>query len=144
VISHPVTLHGSYNKFGIYSGRVLENYSQKPSHPLPDWPCLPSVEYTRQSPFCTRQRICRVWHSVKKVTANAPLSSVFFSGTRQSLCRVSKSTRQIFRNQIRKTVFKNSKTFYFYPIITPRVASSTTPTMYYICLDSVLILHILY
>ena len=110
----------------------------------------------------------------KKSDGEGTFAECLFSGTRQSLCRVSKSTRQTFRNQIRKTAFKNSKTFYFHPIITPiiqchksryyfalnralrgcldsnpwplasRVASSTTPTLYYICLDSVLILHILY
>ena len=55
----------------------------------------------------------------KKSDGECTFAECFFSGTRQSLCRVSKSTRQIFRNQIRKTVFKNSKIFYFHPVITP-------------------------
>ena len=55
----------------------------------------------------------------KKSDGEGTFAECLFSGTRQSLCRVSKSTRQTFRNQIRKTVFKNSKTFYFHPVITP-------------------------
>ena len=58
-------------------------------------------------------------HSVKKSDGECTFAECLFSGTRQSLCRVSKSTRQTFRNQIRKTAFKNSKTFYFHPVITP-------------------------
>ena len=55
----------------------------------------------------------------KKSDGEGTFAECLFSGTRQSLCRVSKSTRQTFRNQIRKTVFKNSKTFYFYSVTTP-------------------------
>ena len=55
----------------------------------------------------------------KKSDGEDTFAECLFSGTRQSLCRVSKSTRQTFRNQIRKTAFKNSKTFYFHPVITP-------------------------
>ena len=55
----------------------------------------------------------------KKSDGEGTFAECLFSGTRQSLCRVSKSTRQTFRNQIRKTAFKNSKTFYFHPVITP-------------------------
>ena len=55
----------------------------------------------------------------KKSDGEGTFAECLFSGTRQSLCRVSKSTRQIFRNHIRKTAFKNSKTFYFHPVITP-------------------------
>jgi len=55
----------------------------------------------------------------KKSDGEGTFAECLFSGTRQSLCRVSKNIRQTFRNQIRKTAFKNSKTFYFHPVITP-------------------------
>jgi len=55
----------------------------------------------------------------KKSDGEGIFAECLFSGTRQSLCRVSKSTRQTFWNQFRKTTFKNSKTFYFHPVITP-------------------------
>ena len=44
---------------------------------LPDSVALPSDRGTRQSPICTRQRLCRVLHSAKKESAKTSLPSVF-------------------------------------------------------------------
>ena len=88
---------------------------------LPDWPRVSNTlgkgSFALGKGFAecgTRQTALG-----KKSDGEGTFAECLFSGTRQSLCRVSKSTRQTFRNQIRKTAFKNSKTFYFHPVITP-------------------------
>ena len=52
-----------------------------PNHSLPDSVNLPSARGTRQSPICTRQRLCRVLHSAKSTRQK--------KSRQRRLCRVS-------------------------------------------------------
>ena len=63
------------------SGRPVTSVFTKrssSSRPLPDSVNLPSARRIWQSPICTRQRLCRVLHSVKKESAKTSLPSVFY------------------------------------------------------------------
>jgi len=59
---------------------------------LPDTGALPSARGTRRSSKNTRQRVCRVLHSVNPFTANASLPSVFC----RALAECPKNTWQTF------------------------------------------------
>jgi len=70
-----------------------------PNHmSIPESSFLPSVRNTRQSPYCTRQRLCRVRHSANSTRDSCDgeegFAECLFSGTRQSLCHVPKCSRQ--------------------------------------------------
>ena len=130
---------------------------------------LPSARGTRQSPFCTRQRLCRVPHSAKNLSAKASLPSAKYRALGKAFAELKRKNRKKIRKKnyfnqgrapsasthtspsycifcgIFRMKFLQLRPWGFEPATSrSRVPSSTTALHHHLCLDSILIPQILY